>query len=138
MGHVLWSKHPGLERWVGLREVERIRLEALGRPPAERRRLAAVAGEIDAWEHRALNLAELYDDAGLPEVEVLLLPLFQHAYLRGFARAYLGEEAAAGVAAATLCSEVVPAVREYAGQLAHLGLPCPQADLGALLGIGSG
>jgi glycosyltransferase involved in cell wall biosynthesis len=135
MAAILVAKHPQLERWVSRRELEWLRLEML-RMTTERRRLVeAVARRLERWQERVVALAEAYDRPLRPEVDRLLLPLFRYAYLRGLVQALYDDEEAAEISAELYLRLLPQAVRQLGAELAHHGIPLPQADFEAVTGL---
>ncbi len=128
MAVLLHRKQPQLEKWLGVRELAWLRVQAASAVAARRRLLSRLAAELESWERRLLDLAAFFDPLDAPPLDRLLIEVFRYGYFRGLAHGSL-EPAAARRACAALYLDAVPTtVADFGKEMQRLGLPFPQAD----------
>jgi glycosyltransferase involved in cell wall biosynthesis len=117
MAAVLYEKFPILDRWLGVRELDAERLEALHQAPVAWYRNSRLAGRLREMEERALRVAAL----------------FRYAYLKGLAEAVY-EEGAAGRLCARLYQRLLgPAVVALVKGVSLRDPALPRSDIDAIL-----
>lgn len=135
MAAVLYRKFPVLERWLGVRELDRERVDALTGPDEEWQRTARVACRLEEMEERALRVVSLYERSPSPprELDMMLAPLFRYAYQKGLAEARYEEQAARRLCARLFRRLLGPATSVFVESASDRGLPVPSADVDAIL-----
>lgn len=135
MAALLWDRTPSLAKWLSIRDLESLRLQAATRSAEDRRVLDDVADNLGCWEGHAISLAGFYDLLDpCPEVQDNLLhALFQYAYLKGLGEGLLGPHQALSAAAAAFIALMPSAALDYQKGLEFKGLPCPAEDVDRLV-----
>lgn len=128
MADVLYRKRPELARFLGVRELSWLRLDALAARSVERVASARLAAELERWEARLLSFAAFFDPlGGRAPVDDLLLNTFAYGYRKGLAESRYGP--ASHPVLAHLFRATIPAAVAHAARLAQrAGLPLPTAD----------
>jgi glycosyltransferase involved in cell wall biosynthesis len=137
MADVLVRLHPQLAKWVDLSGLEWQRISLLTAGEPFRRKVVRVLEDLDRWEGRSIDLAVALDSPTTQLADTLLHPLFRYAFVRGLARARLGEEAGNRVSADLWLRLIPPAVDVLGRQAAAAGLPLPTLDVESILSVGS-
>jgi glycosyltransferase involved in cell wall biosynthesis len=138
MAALLWEKQPALAKWLSIRDIENLRLQA-ARLSADRQAVVNdVAKDLELWEGHALALAGFYDslDPSPKAQDDLLHTLFRYAFLKGLSEGLFESDQAQTAAAAAFVALMPSAANDYKKGLESQGLPCPAEDAGRLIGLG--
>ncbi len=139
MAALLWERQPSLAKWLSIRDLEDLRLQAATLDTARRAAVDGVAQDLERWEGHALALAGFYDHLDPPPQaqDDLLLALFRYAFLKGFGEGLLTRisHQARSTAAAAFMALMPSAAEDYRTGLEEQGLPSPAEDAGRLVGL---
>lgn len=135
MASVLYQKCPVLERWLGIRELDAERIQALYLPAAEWNRIASLAARLEEMEERALRVLTPFEHLSEtpPGVDGLLASLFRYAYLKGLAEAMYPRASAARLCARLYRQLVGPATAALVESMTKRKLAFPRSDTDAIL-----
>ncbi len=135
MAAVLLRKQPALKKWLGVTPLEWRRLEVVEKT-ARSRDEVQVASDLERWEHRALNLAGVFDRPAPEAVDALLYPLFAYGYAAGLSDALFDDDCSRWVKTAEFLRLVPQGVRELERRTALAGIPVPRSDAVPLARLG--
>ena len=140
MAVLLWERQPALARWLSIRDIETLRLQAAGLQADRKVVVDGVARDLELWEGHALALAGFYDslDPSPKAQDDLLHALFRYAFLKGLGEGLSNSDQARSTAAAAFVALMPSAAVDYEKGLESQGLPCPAEDAGRLIGLGRG
>lgn len=140
MAALLWEQQPSLAKWLSIRDLEVLRLQAASLPADRRAVVDGVARNLELWEDHALALAGFYDhlDPSPKAQDNLLHALFRYTFLKGLSEGLLEPDQAQSAAAAAFIALIPSAAKDYKKGLESQGLPCPADDAEKLIGLGRG
>ena len=140
MAAMLWERQPALAKWLSIRDIEELRLQAATLDPAQRKVVESVAQGLEYWESHALALAGFYDclDPSPKAQDNLLHTLFRYAFLKGLSDGLFDPDQARSAAAAAFVALMPSAAKDYKKGLESQGLPCPTEDTGRMIGLWRG
>jgi len=138
MAALLWEQQPSLAKWLSIRDLEDLRLQAATLDSGHRSVLDGISGDLKHWEGHAMALACFFDYLDPPPEaqDDLLLALFRYAFLKGLGEGLLEPDQARPAAAAAFLALMPSAAENYRTGLEEQGLPCPTEDAGRLIGLG--
>ncbi len=138
MAALLWERQPALAKWLSIRDLEELRLQAANLPADRRAVVDGVARNLELWEDHALSLAGFYDhlDPSPKAQDNLLHALFRYAFLKGLGEGLSSSDQARHAAAVAFVALMPTAAEDYRNGLESQGLPCPAEDAGRLVGLG--
>ncbi|MEN8163555.1 MAG: glycosyltransferase family 2 protein [Acidobacteriota bacterium] len=135
MGALLWERQPSLAKWLSIRDLEDLRLQAATLDTNGSAALKCVAQDLKRWEGHALALAGFYDHLDPPPEaqDAFLLALFRYAFLKGLGDGLFDADRARSAAAAAFMALMPSAAEDYRKGLEAQGLPCPAEDVESLI-----
>ena len=138
MAALLWERQPALAKWLSIKDIEDLRLQAAALETTKRAVVEGVAQDLERWEGHALALAGFYDSLNpSPKAQDdLLHTLFRYAFLKGLGEGLFDSDQARSAAAAALVALMPTAAKDYQKGLEFQGLPCPAEDVERLIGLG--
>lgn len=138
MAAMLWERQPALAKWLSIKDIEDLRLQAAVLESTQRTVVEGVAQDLERWEGHALALAGFYDHLNpSPKAQDgLLHTLFRYAFLKGLGEGLFDSGHARSTTAAAFVALMPPAAGDYQKGLGSQGLPCPAEDAERLIGLG--
>ena len=135
MAAVLYEKYPALERWLGIRELDAERLQALYEPVTDWNRTARLSHRLGEMEGRALRVVGMFERSRETpkEVDGLLAALFRYAYLKGLAEIRYEDQPARRLSARLYRKLLGPAAVALVEGMSARNLPFPRSDVDAIL-----
>jgi len=137
MAALLWDRQPALAKWLAIKDIEDLRLQAATLDSARRTTAGGVSQDLEHWEGHALALAGFYDrlDQSPKAQDSLLHCLFRYAFLKGLSEGLFDPDQAQSAAAAAFVALMPSAAKDYKKGLESQGLPCPAEDTRRMIGL---